>query len=131
MAVALPELVFGLLSGASGVGLTAMKLRGSTQQRFYERYERRMTELEAKVVECEKERPIIQILTLGMCMTVPELQRLSRIVGEPRNPVLDQVANAFEALPQDRGDLSDLLARLRREPGVYTPAEEGELGNGA
>lgn len=125
------SLVGAAITGAGTTGAVALRIKNSRETKFYERYDKRMVELEHKVAECEKERPIVQILTLGMCMAVPELQRLSLALGERRNPVLDQVANAFKALPQDRGDLNDLLHKLRSVPGVYSAAEEKEQERGA
>lgn len=125
------SLVAAALTGAGTTGAVALRSRSSREARFYKDVDQRMQQLEAKVKECEAERPVLAILRLGVCLMVPEVQRLSRLCGEPRNPVLDQVQNAFRALPQDKDDLNDLLDELRREPGVYTPAEGREKGNAA
>lgn len=117
------SLVAAAFAGAGSTSAVFLKSRSVREAKFYERYDRRMTELEDKVKECEAERPIIGIMRLGVCMMVPELQRLSRRVGETRNPVLDQVANAFKALPPTHSDLTELLQQLRAVDGVYTPAE--------
>lgn len=120
-------LVGGAFSGAGTVGGLALKSRHSREARFEARVDAEIASLREKVEECERERPQLAILKFGVRMLVPELQRLSRIAGEPQNPMLAQVAVAFSALPvdDDGRTLQTLLDQLRREPGVYSPPEYG------
>lgn len=118
------SLVGAALTGAGTAGGVALRLKNSRESKFYERYDRRMIDLENKVAECEAERPVISILKLGICMLAPEVQRLSRRLGDYENPVILQVINAFEALPQEKDEtMAKLILQLRKEPGVYSPAE--------
>lgn len=113
----LPELLLGIAGGIGSTMTVMFSSRARREQRFNDRYDQRFNELEAKVAECEKERPQLAVLTLGVSLLLPEVQRLSESAGQPNNPVLAIVADAFDALPHDK-PWPEIIERLRREPGV-------------
>lgn len=108
------DLTTALLSGGGGiVGFLGgvFQQRFAAEGRFNKRIDDRLKELEAKVEECERERPQIAILKMGVCLMVHELHE-----RDSSNPVLKQVAAAFSTLPSDNSSFDELIKQLKQTP---------------
>ena len=106
------ESISAFVAGAAGVGGVWLKGKGSREARFNARYDERFKALEAKVEECDRERPYILIMAWGMKLIVAEAQ-----ARDSSNPVLKQVKKAFEALPATENvGINDLLVQLNSIP---------------
>lgn len=112
---ALPELAIGALGGGGGVlALVAAVVKGreGREETFNKRVDARLEVLEAAVKECEKERPYMLLMAGGMKMLVIRLQE-----KDPKDPLIQQVANAFRALPTtENQSLTELVEQLNQVP---------------
>lgn len=94
----------------------ALQTRFTAEGRYNARVDQRLKELEEAVEDCRKRDGHIAVLSLGLKMVVPELQRNDR-----KNPVLNHVATALSALPAEDKTFDQLLEQLRHVP--YRPDE--------
>jgi hypothetical protein len=107
-----------LLAGSGGAFLGfiggMVQQRTTREARFETRVDTELKALRAEVEACREERPILRIVSMGLCMIAPELRRL-----DSGNPTLKAVADAFAALPPDSENFGALLAKVqgRDEPG--------------
>lgn len=103
-----PETIAAFAVGSVTTAGIWLKKNGTREGRFNARYDKRFDELEAKVEQCERERPFMLIMAWGMKAMVADAQERDRC-----NPVLKQVAAAFKALPAtEHVGINELLAQL-------------------
>ena len=111
--------IVGASTGGGLLGFVAATF--SREAKFNARLDVRLKHLEKEVEECRNERPQIAIIKMGACMMAEEMNR--RLPG---NPILRQVATAFDALPREPDDTLDkLMQKLNEIPGTKELQDDG------